>query len=305
MMPIDFARALQERATRYANELSPEQVQELRKSTQKPVYLSFRTGEQVEEDAYAQELTELVAGSESRYPIEQFDPKHPLAIVDMKLQKLVEYHLRIKLTAKQLSELTGLPLDTINAYNSGKRQVTLPAFAAIIDGLAVYSLGNYDRYAVAPNEDGTIGWESSKLVSKRGYSEEDKGDFAEQRKMLVIEFLELEDPTKNELERELWEAEIATDKRILTSKHIALIASTLSDKDLELLHEVAKRLDREARMPKTLYDPRLLAQNDPDPVIEPTSYREAEYKALHDLNHGNAIMDLLLQIMFCSIRKDS
>lgn len=303
-MPKEYAEEQQNRVVRYANELSPEQVQELRKSTQKPVYLSFRTGEQVEEDAYAQELTELVAGSESRYPIEQFDPKHPLAVVDMKLQKLVEYHLRIKLTAKQLSELTGLPLDTINAYNSGKRQVTLSAFAAIIDGLAAYLLSNTTRWEFATSEDGTIGWDTP-LVAKKGYSEEDKGDFANQRQMLVIQFLGLEDPEEMELKREEWEAEIATDKRILTSKHIALIASTLSEKDLELLHEVAKRLDREARMPKTLYDPRLLAQKDPDPVIEPMSYKEAEYKALHDLNHGNAIMDLLLQIMFCSIRKDS
>lgn len=304
----------------YENELSPEQVRELRKSTQKPVYLSFKTGEQVDAKTYAQELTELVNACNCEYqPIVGFDPQQPFEWTDGKLMDHVKKALKhrvdspyrtkrgYRLTAAKLAEITGLNVNTINMYNRSKEAqrhtpVPIDAFAAIVDGVAaqILEFEEWHQNIYMLNE-GAVRRPTDMLTK-----ESQIGQFTCKREWTMYTLLGIDPDYKEDQEffDEL-EAEInSTKQRIITCKHLALVASTLSEEELKLLCDIAKRLNRNSRMPKHLYDPQLLKDKDPDPEIDPASFAEVEHQALCDLDNGAELMDVLLSIMFCSIKQE-
>lgn len=304
----------------YENELTPEQVQELRKSTKAPVYLSFKTGVQVDAKTYAQELTELVNACNCEYqPIVGFDPQRPFEWTEGKLmdhvKKALEHRvdspysakLGYRLTAAKLAEITGLNLNTINMYNRSKEAqrhtpVPIDAFAAIVDGIAAQVLKREEYHVNTYILNEGVERRPADMFTK----DSQKGQFTCKRESTLYELLDIQ-PDYEEIQSIFDEQKAnscAREQRIIACKHLALVASTLSEEELKLLCDIAKRLNRNARMPKHLYDPQLLKDKDPDPEIDPVSFAEVEHQALCDLDNGAELMDVLLSIMFCSINKE-
>lgn len=250
------------------------------------LYLSFKDSSKISREQYADELRERVRPYVEAGELTTFDPEEPLR--GMNIREALHSVTYKRLTAQYLADLTCIPRASIEKYLSPSKAkpMYLKAFAALIDGLA--------------------------------YQNQD-GNFTDERTSVLYHLLGLEDLANDRAREELEEAEYALGQRKTKSLYIALRASTLSDKELNLLYEIAQRLDTSARMPKTIYHRQLTqdmdeyryglveaarkgtkapeAPNKADYAISPTDFEERAHKALRqaDLATMQLLLDSLTQ----------